>query len=436
MFLRKFGAVCVLTVCLAGSVYAQVDYEPVAVSLTVDRGFPLQVALASKVRLKENEPVRGKVVEAVYAFDQEVIPVGAEVEGRIAGFEKTGKWKRVFSMLGGDFTPPRTPQITFETLVLPDGTRIPMETLVVAGTDTLVKFDGQKSHAEKHLKTALLSIVDDQGKGGVKTFLWSLSPFRPQSWASGTRVNAILMAPLEFGATEITADKRAAIGSTPPPGSAISARLITPLHSQFTETGDPVEGVLTQPLYSSDQRLIFPAGSIVRGEVMNVKSAKKFHRNAELTFQFTTIEPPPEFNGGPEGGHNAQSISGHLNSLVLSHEMNDVRIGKDGGTRISESKKRFISPAYAFFKAGRGIDSSADSFGTAVLGAYQSKATKQLTGGQQGLGLPGSITGAMVPHVGLGLGIFGAARSVYSNFIGNGQDIAIPANTLMEIRLD
>jgi hypothetical protein len=70
-----------------------------------------------------------------------------------------------------------------------------------------------------------------------------------------------------------------------------------------------------------------------------------------------------------------------------------------------------------------------------LTGAYRSKLTKRIGGRPAGLGLTGSISGAMVPPVGIGLGLFGAVRSIYSNFIGPGQDIILPVNTLLEIRL-
>ena len=60
--------------------------------------------------------MHARIVEPVYAFDREVIPAGTEVEGRIVGFQKVGKWKRISTMLGGDFTPLREPQITFQAL--------------------------------------------------------------------------------------------------------------------------------------------------------------------------------------------------------------------------------------------------------------------------------------------------------------------------------
>src|SRR5262245_46574204 len=128
MFPRKFVLACALLLGLAGVAYPQDLSDTIVIPLTVDRGFSLQVTLTDTLHLKENEFVRATINEPVYSFDREVIPAGTEVEGRITGFQKVGKWKRISAMLGGDFTPLREPQITFQTLVLHDGTRIPIDT--------------------------------------------------------------------------------------------------------------------------------------------------------------------------------------------------------------------------------------------------------------------------------------------------------------------
>src|SRR5262249_58948040 len=133
MFARKFVISCAFLVFLAGAVYAQSLSDPTTVPLIVDQGFPLQVVLTQKLRFNENEPVHATIIEPVYAFDREVIPSGTEVVGRITGFQKAGKWKRISSMLGGDFTPVRQPQIKFHTLVLPGGMPISINTVVVPG---------------------------------------------------------------------------------------------------------------------------------------------------------------------------------------------------------------------------------------------------------------------------------------------------------------
>src|SRR5215467_2389594 len=80
--------------------------------LTVPEGAPLRVILTQKLRFKMNQPVHAKIVEPVYAFDREVLPEGTEILGRITGFRAAPRWMRITSMLGGNFTPLREPQLT------------------------------------------------------------------------------------------------------------------------------------------------------------------------------------------------------------------------------------------------------------------------------------------------------------------------------------
>src|ERR1700756_4755114 len=115
------------------------------VSLSVDKGFPLEVVLTEKLGSKLNEPVRGKIVDSVYAFDREVIPSGTEVLGKVTALRPVGKWKRLSSMLAGDFTPLHNPEITFDTLVLAGGKRIPIKTSVVSQGNLLVRFNKGQS---------------------------------------------------------------------------------------------------------------------------------------------------------------------------------------------------------------------------------------------------------------------------------------------------
>jgi len=432
MSARKFVISYALLVCLASAVYAQSLSDTTVVALTVDQGFPLQVTLTQKLRFKENEPVHAKITEPVYAFDREVIPAGTEVVGKITGFQKAGKWKRISSMLGGDFTPVRQPEITFHTLVLPGGTPISIDTFVVRGSDRTVRSDTDKDQSGNDLKNSLTSTVKEP-KERLKTVLWGLAPYHPQFLPAGTHLNAELLAPLDFGAAVFGQGALDQLGSQPPAGSSAFARLTTPLDSRTTRPGTPIEAILTRPLFSPDHQLVFPAGSMLHGEVLDVKAARPLHRAGQLDFRFTSIEPPASFSSKASG---AQKIAASLVGVEVGKDMKDLHINEQGAARIAESKKRFIAPAIAFVKAGRSVTASSDDFETALLGAYRSKAIKAFTGSDPGFGLPGSISGAMIPPLGMGLSFFGAARSAYANFLGRGHEIRLPANTSIEIRLE
>ena len=94
------------------------------VSLTVPKGIVLQVALDREVRIRKvGQPIHGLLVEALYAFDQEVVPVGSEVLGRITEIQGPSRKRRVWAALNMNFTPVRKVQVEFDEMVLPDGSQ-------------------------------------------------------------------------------------------------------------------------------------------------------------------------------------------------------------------------------------------------------------------------------------------------------------------------
>ena len=92
---------------------------PQSVVLTVAKGSPLQVALDREVRVRKvGQPVHGRIVEPVYAFDRIVVPVGSEIIGKVTKIETLSGGKRTQAALNADFTPRRKVEIGFDELVL------------------------------------------------------------------------------------------------------------------------------------------------------------------------------------------------------------------------------------------------------------------------------------------------------------------------------
>jgi hypothetical protein len=302
-----------------------------------------------------------------------------------------------------------------------------IETAVLPGAAKVV---GLENKPATSLKSSLSSAVKDSGKRLKRTFL-GFAPENSQYLAEGTVLSAVLQSPLDFGVALFEAGSLDKIGSELPDDDVLSVRLTTPLDSRKTKLGDVVEAVLSQPVYSAGQ-LIFPAGSILRGEVTEVKSSRVLHRNGKLTFNFTSLQPPDFLTSSVMPAHR---VDGSVVSIQVGHSMKNLRINEDGAARIVESKTRFLAPAWAIVKAEGAIGSNADPFGKAFLGAYRGSVMKQLTGREPRLGITAGIAGAMLPPVGIGLGVYGAATSVYSTFLGRGKDIQLPANTSMEVRI-
>src|SRR5204863_4395191 len=191
-------SVLIVVMCLTGTAFAESFEDSTIVPLTVDKGFPLQVQLTEKLRFEENGAVHATVIEPVYAFDREVIPSGTELEGKITAFQKAGKWKHISTMLAGDFTSSREPQITFDTLILPAGARIPIEAFAVQGSDTVVGSE-ENHQARKGLITSLVSTEKGSTKQRLQNLLWGLAPFHPKYLPAGTHLNAVLTTPMDFG---------------------------------------------------------------------------------------------------------------------------------------------------------------------------------------------------------------------------------------------
>jgi len=204
--LGRTAALCALVAFATASLKAQTATSPAPAqieSCVVPEGAPLRVILTEKLQFKLSQPVHARIVEPVYAFAREVLPEGAEVLGHMIGFKSAPRWMRITSMLGGNFTPLREPQLTFDTLILKDGKSIPIHTSVTPGTDTVVRFGmgtaGQKKGkvatateaARQQIesrKRAVINAIKAPGKmERMKEALWSYAPWHPQYLPSASR---------------------------------------------------------------------------------------------------------------------------------------------------------------------------------------------------------------------------------------------------------
>ena len=98
----------------------------------------------------------------------------------------------------------------------------------------------------------------------IERFALAQLPVHPQYIDAGTVYFAELQEPLDFGTEPLTPQLASSIGTTPPDGSVVKARLVTPLSSATANKGDEVEAVVSRPLFDGD-RLILPQGSMLKG---------------------------------------------------------------------------------------------------------------------------------------------------------------------------
>jgi hypothetical protein len=330
--------------------------------LIVPEGAPIRVVLTEKVRYRKDQLVHARTVDPVFAFDREVIPSGTEVSGRISGFKSPSRLVRIYAIAGGNFTPIREPQLVFDSLVLDNGKKVPLQTEVNAGADTVVRFNSGASEEKKGRiavatelarqqieakKRQVLDTIKSPGKmDRIKEGVWSLAPWHPQYLRTGARFTAKLQAPLAFGEAAIDGAKLTELGWQPPADAVVAARLITSLDSRTARHGEAVEAVMTRPLLSPEGQILFPEGSRLTGTVVQTEPARRWHRNGKLAFMFTQMAPPAGIAGANDLPPQ-QEVEGRLDGVEVNGQSGGIQLDEEGGAAAAtSSKKRFFGACH------------------------------------------------------------------------------------------
>jgi hypothetical protein len=255
----------------------------------------------------------------------------------------------------------------------------------------------------------------------LKRILISELPVHPQYIDAGTRFNAEIIDPLHFGTESKSAEELRMIGTTPAPGSIVHARLETPLSSETAQKSESIEAVLTAPLIT-DNQLVLPEGTLLNGSVLQVRPARNFRRNGQLRIIFREIVPPNSAQ---------QKIEGSLEGVEASNNAN-LSLDSEGGAQATTPKTRYLTTGITLALAAASFspDRDAGSDGQSVLEIGRQGAT-----GASGFRVVGFAIGLLVHSrpLAMGFGAYGAARSIYSNFLSRGQEVVYPKDSAMAI---
>jgi hypothetical protein len=417
-----------------------------SVALSLPTGTPLQVALDQEIRVKKaGQPIHGRIVEPVYAFDHIVIPIGSEVTGQVTKIGKISGGKRTAAALDADFTPERKVEVNFDTLVPADGRHFPLQSRVASGSGQVIRFVAAAEGKEK--KKGLKDAASEKTKQAkeqarrqwdntmkqlktpgrmhrLKRYIEAQLPVHAQYIPAGTVYFAELTEPLDFGAELMTPQMAASIGGPLPPGSVVHARLITPLTSATTQKGEAVEAVLSQPLLDGDGHLILPQGSQLEGTVLQVQPARRMKKNGQLRITFQKLIPPDGIE---------EKVEATLEGVQSGKDAN-VKLDSEGGAEATTPKTRYLATAVSLGLAAAsapGGDTDVDN-GVAHVKANTGA---QVAGGANGFKVVGIVLGLTVHSRALGytMGAYGAGMSVYSHFFARGNEVVFPKNTAMEI---
>jgi len=422
------------------------------VPLVVAAGTPLRVYLTKRLSKRMNEPVESKLLDPLFAFDREVVPAGSRVLGTVVRLKAISKMQRAAAILGGDFTPLHEAEVEYTTLVLPDGRCIPLHTVETAGLKSIAELKPPrkktaapkqnsgvlgtaKTQVQNKIDAARTSVADavraPDRKARLEDFLWAKLPYHPQRVRKGTRFDAELIEPLQFGTVTLKPDDVRLLGSQPISESTAQVRLITPLDSSSGKQGEPVTAIMSRPLFSSDHKLILPEGTRLSGAVTMVNRARWFHRGGHLRFSFQEIDLPDSMKI-PNLLAEKKASTKTLATLQAAEAdgKTPVKVDQEGGVKATEPKTRLLAPLIAAFIATKAADNDTNK-ATSTPGNNTGGRT---LGGASGFGLLGAAAAKASPNVASALGFYGLAWSVYLNIIARGSEVEFHKNAALDVR--
>lgn len=427
------------------------DQSTQTIPLTVETGVPLRVYLTQRLPKRLDEAVHAKLLEPVFAIDREVIPAGSEVIGKVSRIDPESKMVRATAILGGDFTPLHQAEVQFNAIVLPGGRRIELQTIPTIGLSTIYTpprgkaklpanggalgagNKGLKSQVSDAIHQKTQSVVDvvrgPDKKERLEDFLIKKLPYHPQWDRKGTRFDAELSAPLQFGTATFKTDSLNLLGSQPPADSIVHVRLLTPLNSKEAEMGDKIEAVVSQPLFSAHGKLIVPEGTHLVGKVTVAQGARWFHRGGQMRFNFQELNLPPGLIRPVDAGVPATRTMATLNAAESGNKTK-LKVDDEGGVKATESKTRFFAPAISYLIASRALDNDRNK----ITGAPESNTGGHTLGGGSGFGLLGAAAAQASRSVGGILAIYGMGWSVYTNIVSRGAEIEFEKDAAMDVR--
>ncbi len=427
----------------------------VSVSLTVSSGVPLRLYITQRLRMRLGELVHAKLIEPIYAFDRVVVPEGADVLGHVMSFEPAPKMVRAKAILGGDFTPLHAARVEFTTVLMPDGSQLEIHTMDSPGLDSIyvppqppkkrkVKIrlrskSGALGTAQNQVEARVSGQISARSRGlaelirgpnkleRLEDFLITKLPYHPQWYLRGTRFDAVLRDPLNFGDATIPTDALSTVGLEPSAGSTGHVRLLETVTSAKAQKDDNVEAVLSQPLLSPENKLLLPEGTRLTGTVRQVRPARWFHRNGQLRFTFDRVELPAFATLPPRPVPRTEA---QLESVAAQA---GVKVDEEGTAKATESKARLLGPAIAALVATKSLDNDAGKAHRAS-GTANGNYAGRTVGGFSGFGLLGAFAARGSRYIGSALGFYGLAWSVYATIISRGQEVEFPQNTAMEVQ--
>ncbi len=406
---------------------------PPAIELTLSPGTPIRAILRKSLPVKKiGEPVQAYITDPVYAFDRVVIPKGSELDGHIAQLAHRSIFKKVASYLNADFSLHRAVYVDFDTLILADGARLPVNTETLPDIGPVLKLESNPPRdtltrrAQGMVRSRWHSAISQIKPAALWTRAKSVArsywPYHKQKIAAGSVFVVELTQSVDFGLKTIPAPEMGCMGQVPPENTEAFARLVTPLSSATDRGGAPVEAVLTRPIFSPDKKLLFPVNTALKGTVVRAEPARRLHRNGKLHFKLSRIQLPSS---------GSQQVEMALEGMEVPKSSN-VQLDSEGATHVaSNQKSRLLSTALSVGIASLSMQEDRDH-GVVDPGGHNGNRALAGGSGYKLIGLALTL-GIKSQPLSRWMGFWGAGESVYLHFITRGQNLVLPKDTPMEI---
>lgn len=395
-----------------------------AQSVTIPAGVPLRVQVDHRYRVRSGERIEGHLIAPVDHIDHVVLPVNTRVTGTILGMRPDPERSRARAMLDGQFFPPAAAAVRFDSLRLPSGAIVSIQTAVTQRDATVVtmsagKKPGLRAQARSMIEARKREAIDTlhHPKLGdrIEKWIYAQLPWSPPTIWTGTEYDAELTEPIAIPGAQPAPLPEAPLHGTPT--GMVSARLLTPLNSATSSHGTPVTAVLTRPLLTPDgKQVLFPEGAKMTGLVTLARPARWFARNGQLRFTFRSIAR----EGAP-----TSVIHGQLAAAEASSGAR-VKINDEGTAQSSSGPGKYLAPMALGVLAASAFDSDATS------NPAHSGVDSNGFGFAARIAVIGSAN-AVLLHT---FAVYAVSKSIYFRWIARGQEVQFPKDTRVQILLN
>jgi hypothetical protein len=390
------------------------ETKPETKTLVVESGNDFRAALEKGVRIKKvGQPITAKLVEPVYSGETLAVPAGSTIKGHVSAINKVPH-KRARMLLNGDFTPPKMAQVTFDQLVLADGTTVPIHSDSAVGIGRVANSrylpKAQRPGMRQKLKGAAAPLKEPNKLNRLRQAVITSLPYHPEYIDQGTVFDTALLEPVTLLAPvqPDTASRQAS--------DYLHLHLLTPVSSRASTAGSQIEAVVSQPYYQANHQLLYPAGTRLTGTVQKASSAGWMKKNGSVVFSFRSVEMP---DGTMRDLHS--TVGG-----IQAERSQGLDVGKEGEIKATTSTLARVLAPVSLIGPSRAV---ADS-------TLQKTAWSRSGEGRKGFGLLGAGAAQASASTAIGFGYFGAAKRLCDAFITKGSNVELPVNTPIDLRLD